>query len=177
MWSKKSWTYNFFEICNKSNSKLIDTNMLYHYRSIFCYNVIAPAQWNIALGVTIPTNGLQRHVLYFIRSSLSKYQYSSLTNGFVWVTLHKPPKQSTTKAKGMSPSWILQRQWIILVMGSANEKRRYNVTSSLIDWAHILNDLWRLLSSCLICTSSHCNSIEIENQSSWSSCTIQWRHN
>ena len=27
-------------------------------------------------------------------------------------------------------------------MGSANERRRYNVTSSLIGWAHTQNDLW-----------------------------------
>ena len=30
--------------------------------------------------------------------------------------------------------------WIILCMGSANERRRYNVTSSPIDWAHTQND-------------------------------------
>ena len=29
---------------------------------------------------------------------------------------------------------------IILAMGSANERRRYNVTSSLIGWAHTEND-------------------------------------
>ena len=40
---------------------------------------------------------------------------------------------------------ILTQIWIsyvgiILNMGSANEKRRYNVTSSLIAWAHTQND-------------------------------------
>ena len=30
---------------------------------------------------------------------------------------------------------------IILRMRPANERRRYNVTSSLIDWAHTQNDL------------------------------------
>ena len=30
----------------------------------------------------------------------------------------------------------------ILVMGSAYERRRYNVTSCLIHWAHIQNDPW-----------------------------------
>ena len=29
---------------------------------------------------------------------------------------------------------------IILDMGLTNERRRYNVTSSLIDWAHIQHD-------------------------------------
>ena len=44
--------------------------------------------------------------------------------------------------------WIVQRRfefprtcnWTILGMGSTNERRRYSVTSSLIDWAHIVND-------------------------------------
>ena len=31
---------------------------------------------------------------------------------------------------------------IILGMGSANETWRYNVTSSLIGWAHTQNDPW-----------------------------------
>ena len=31
---------------------------------------------------------------------------------------------------------------IILGMGSANERRRYTVTSSLIGWAHTENDPW-----------------------------------
>ena len=31
---------------------------------------------------------------------------------------------------------------IILCMGSANERRRYNETSSLIGWAHTQNDPW-----------------------------------
>ena len=34
-----------------------------------------------------------------------------------------------------------QESWeIILGMGSANERRRYNVTSSLIGWAHTKTD-------------------------------------
>ena len=36
-----------------------------------------------------------------------------------------------------------QRPQIILGMGSANERRHYNVTSSLIGWAHTQNDLWK----------------------------------
>ena len=36
---------------------------------------------------------------------------------------------------------------VILGMGSANERRRYNVTSSLIGWAHTQNH-----SSCIIVT-------------------------
>ena len=32
--------------------------------------------------------------------------------------------------------------WIILCMRPANERRRYNVTSSLIGWAHTQNDPW-----------------------------------
>ena len=31
---------------------------------------------------------------------------------------------------------------IIVGMGSANERRRYNVTSSLIGWAHTQNGPW-----------------------------------
>ena len=31
---------------------------------------------------------------------------------------------------------------IILCMHPANERRRYNVTSSLIVWEHAQNDLW-----------------------------------
>ena len=33
---------------------------------------------------------------------------------------------------------------IILCMRPANEGRRYNVTSSLIGWAHTLNDPWNM---------------------------------
>ena len=46
-------------------------------------------------------------------------------------------------------SWILchptpcQKSKINLGMGSANERRRYNVTSSLIGWAHTQNDPWK----------------------------------
>ena len=29
-----------------------------------------------------------------------------------------------------------------IVVGSANERRRYNVTSSLTGWAHVHNDPW-----------------------------------
>ena len=33
---------------------------------------------------------------------------------------------------------------IILGMGSANERRRYNITSCLIGWAHAQNDAWEV---------------------------------
>ena len=43
-------------------------------------------------------------------------------------------------------SWLqvsdFQSAGIILCMGSANERRRYNVTSSLIGWVHSQNDPW-----------------------------------
>ena len=35
--------------------------------------------------------------------------------------------------------------WVILGMGKANERRRYNVTSSLIGWTHIQSDLYTTL--------------------------------
>ena len=46
--------------------------------------------------------------------------------------------------------FLWQRPWavstwsgIILGMGSANERQRYNVTPSLISWAHTQNDPWK----------------------------------
>ena len=41
------------------------------------------------------------------------------------------------------PYHVDQNTGIILGMGSANERRRYNVTSSLIGWAHTHNDPWK----------------------------------
>ena len=42
--------------------------------------------------------------------------------------------------------WLARRYrpyiWIILSMASANERRRYIVTSPLIGWAHTQNDPW-----------------------------------
>ena len=38
------------------------------------------------------------------------------------------------------PFWILDTAGIILGMGSANERWRYNVTSPVISWAHTQND-------------------------------------
>ena len=38
--------------------------------------------------------------------------------------------------------WTLVSRGIILCMSPANERQRYNVTSSLIDWAHVHNDPW-----------------------------------
>ena len=56
---------------------------------------------------------------------------------------------------GMTSSWRYwyrhrttvqsRNPWIILGMGSANGKKRYNVTSSLIGWAHTQNDSWKLI--------------------------------
>ena len=41
---------------------------------------------------------------------------------------------------------ISRQIWgIILGMGSANERRRYNVISSLIGWAYTQNDSWILI--------------------------------
>ena len=39
-------------------------------------------------------------------------------------------------------TWLYQQPGIIMHMRPANERRRYNVTSSLIGWAHTQNDLW-----------------------------------
>ena len=43
------------------------------------------------------------------------------------------------------------QSWIILVMGSANERGRYNATSSPIDWDHSQNYLWQCVGMCCVC--------------------------
>ena len=59
--------------------------------------------------------------------------------------------QATTIPQGQNWPWVktkikarfvIMDLWIILGLGSANERRRYIVTSSLIGWAHNLNDPW-----------------------------------
>ena len=49
---------------------------------------------------------------------------------------------------------------IILGMGSANTRRRYNVTSSLIGWAHIQNDLFPVAQETLL----YFGSLQIQHQ-------------
>ena len=60
-------------------------------------------------------------------NSHSVWPWSSCTNGL----LHRPYWIEIDRVTG-----------IILAMGSANERRRYIVTSSLIGWAHTQNDPW-----------------------------------
>ena len=45
-------------------------------------------------------------------------------------------------------NWNTLRSELILGMDSANERRRYNVTSSLIGWAHTQNEPWRSITTC-----------------------------
>ena len=45
----------------------------------------------------------------------------------------------------VSDTWKDEIIGIIPGMGSANERRRYNVTSALIGWAHTQNDLWIIM--------------------------------
>ena len=52
----------------------------------------------------------------------------------------KPPNRS--KVVGLTSAEDMQRPGIILVLGSANERRRYIVTTSLIGWAQYQNDPW-----------------------------------
>ena len=47
---------------------------------------------------------------------------------------------NTTDNGGGSTDGAYHEAWVILGIGSANERRRYNVTSSLIGWAYIQND-------------------------------------
>ena len=56
----------------------------------------------------------------------------------IWYTLYTPRfsmETTLTKLCAVEPG-------IVLCMSSANERGRYNVTSSLIGWAHIQNDPW-----------------------------------
>ena len=51
-----------------------------------------------------------------------------MSDGFFCVLIYSAP--------------ALYKSGIILCMRLANERRRYNVTSSLIGWAHTQNDRW-----------------------------------
>ena len=69
-----------------------------------------------------------------------------LINEYSWqdfISVHASPVLSTSLVwAAMWPSWPYKHvnPGIILDMGSANEKRHYNVMSFLIGWAHIQND-------------------------------------
>ena len=91
----------------------------------------------------------------------------------VWIQIQIPegllPNSQLTEPQKVPLSWLwscaihlratsqkmLQISGIILCMRPANERRRYNVTSSPIGWAHSQNDPWisitkmRLKTTCL----------------------------
>ena len=49
------------------------------------------------------------------------------------------------------PDVVTETTGIILGMGSANQRRLYIVTSSLIVWAHTQNDLWAIPGAVRVC--------------------------
>ena len=59
---------------------------------------------------------------------------------------------------------------IILSMGSANERWRYIVTSSLISWAHTQNDPWRHTSKYILDCPNNCQYTMNQNVSSDKNC-------
>ena len=67
-------------------------------------------------------------------------------------TIHSSPVRvsygvfSVSSKSNLCSVWVIAR--IILCMRPANERRRYNVTSSLIGWAHAQNDPCCCVISC-----------------------------
>ena len=91
---------------------------------------------------------LHLHKLCSLRTNYVKYKCSICTNYVKYKWFWHSDKQgsfpwfSARKMQLQCVSNGVTLTFTILCVHSSNERRRYNVTSSLIGWAHIQNDPW-----------------------------------
>ena len=89
-----------------------------------------------------------------LRHSVDHIIWNSSVAGCTFLKISQPHGSNWFKNYPLS-GWILvgyiafvmhwsEHMWIILGIGSANERRLYNVTSSFIGWAHTQNDPWHI---------------------------------
>ena len=143
-WEQKTLHILHFQWCSRRPSHERYFDRMRNSMKIcdaLAHNILGWSQWNFAHVTTVT---LSWHVQNFVVIGLAYFgpEHSKFLSNFIF---DRNPNSGTGAWYPLRASW--HKFWhagIILGMGSANERRHYNVTPSLIGQAHTHNDPWHV---------------------------------